>query len=110
MDFSLTLTGGGGSGCVLSGTLNGSGTITAVDVVNSGVGYDTNRVILYREFGGVVTSEIIEYTGLSATTGTANLIGCTRGASGTTAASHSAQIESPDDASTYTLVYFDNYL
>ena len=110
MDFSLTLTGGGGSGCVLSGTLNGSGTITAVDVVNSGVGYDTNRVILYREFGGVVTSEIIEYTGLSATTGTANLIGCTRGAAGTTAASHSAQIESPDDASTYTLVYFDNYL
>ena len=49
MDFSLTLTGGGGSGCVLRGTLNGSGVITAVDVVNvGGSGYDTNRVILYH--------------------------------------------------------------
>ena len=109
-DFSITLTGGGGSGCVLRGTLNGSGTITAVDVENAGVGYDTNRVILYHTSGGVVTSEVIEYTELSAVSGTANLIGCTRGASGTTAVSHSAQIESPDNASTYTLVYFDNFL
>jgi hypothetical protein len=109
-DFSITLTGGGGTGCILRGTINGSGTITAVDVVNSGTGYDTNRVILYHTSGGVVTSEIIEYTELSDTTGTANLLGCTRGASGTTAVSHSAQIESPDNASTYTLVYFDNYL
>ena len=109
-DFSITLTGGGGTGCVLRGTLNASGTITAVDVVNSGTGYDTNRVILYHTSGGVVTSEVIEYTELSSTSGTANLLGCTRGASGTTAVSHSAQIESPDDASTYTLVYFDNFL
>jgi hypothetical protein len=109
-DFSITLTGGGGSGCVLRGTINGSGTITAVDVVNSGTGYDTNRVILYHTSGGVVTSEVIEYTELSAVSGTANLLGCTRGASGTTAVSHSAQIESPDVASTYTLVYFDNFL
>ena len=111
MDFSLTLTGGGGSGCVLRGTLNGSGVITAVDVVNAGTGYDTNRVILYHTTGGVVKSEVIEYTELSASTGTANLLGCTRGAAGTTAVSHSAQIESPsDDANTYTSVYFDNYL
>lgn len=109
-DFSLTLTGGGGSGCVLRGTLNATGTITAVDVVNSGTGYDTNRVILYQTSGGVVTSEVIEYTELSATSGTANLLGCTRGAAGTTAVPHSAQIESPDNASTYTLVYFDNFL
>ena len=109
-DFSITLTGGGGTGCVLRGTLNSSGTITAVDVVNNGTGYDTNRVILYHTSGGVVTSEVIEYTELSSTSGTANLLGCTRGASGTTAVSHSAQIESPDNASTYTLVYFDNYL
>ena len=109
-DFSITLTGGGGTGCVLRGTLNSSGTITAVDVVNSGTGYDTNRVILYHTSGGVVTSEVIEYTELSSTSGTANLLGCTRGASGTTAVSHSAQIESPDNASTYTLVYFDNFL
>ena len=111
MDFSLTLTGGGGSGCVLRGTLNGSGTITAVDVENAGTGYDTNRVILYFESGGVVTSEVIEYTELSATSGSANLLGCTRGAAGTTAVSHSAQIETPtDDPNTYTSVYFDNYL
>ena len=109
-DFSLTLTGGGGSGCVLRGTLNGSGVITAVDVVNNGIGYDTNKVILHHTVGGNVKSEIIEYTELSNTTGTANLLGCTRGAAGTTAVSHSAQIESPDDVSTYTLVYFDNYL
>ena len=110
MDFTITLNGGGGTGCVLRGTLNGSGTITAVDVVNNGTGYDTNRVILHHTVGGNVKSEIIEYTEISATSGTATLRGCTRGAGGTTAVSHSAQIESPDNASTYTLVYFDNYL
>lgn len=111
MDFSLTVTGGGGSGCVLRGTLNGSGTITAVTVENAGTGYDTNRVILYHTTGGVVKSEVIEYTELSATSGPANLLGCTRGAAGTTAVIHSAQIETPtDDANTYTSVYFDNYL
>jgi len=109
-DFSITLSGGGGTGCVLRGTLDGSGTITAVTVENSGIGYDTNRVILHYTSGGVVKSEVIEYTELSATSGTANLLGCTRGVSGTTAVSHNAQIESPDDTSTYTLVYFDNYL
>ena len=103
MDFSLTLTGGGGSGCVLRGTLNNNGAITAVDVENAGTGYDTNRVILYHTAGGVVKSEVIEYTELSASSGTANLLGCTRGAAGTTAVSHSAQIESPsDNAVSYT--------
>ena len=49
---------------------------------------------------------MIEYT-----TVTSNQVdGCTRGVAGTTAVSHSAQIESPDNPSTYTPVYFDNYL
>ena len=110
-DVELTVTGGGGTGCVLRPTLDGNGAFTSVSVENGGVGYDTNRVILYYESGGNVTSEIIEYTDLSATSGTANLLGCTRGAAGTTATSHDAQIETPtDDANTYTSVYFDNYL
>ena len=110
-DVEVTLSGGGGSGCVLRPTLDGNGAFTSVTVENPGIGYDTNRVILYHTSGGTVTSEVIEYTDLSATSGTANLVACTRGASGTTAVSHSAQIETPtDDTSTYTSVYFDNYL
>ena len=65
-DVELTVTGGGGTGCVLRPTLDGNGAFTSVSVENGGVGYDTNRVILYYESGGNVTSEIIEYTDLSA--------------------------------------------
>ena len=97
-ETTIALSGGGGSGCVLEPVIDGSGAFTAVNIKNPGIGYDTFRVI--------INNEIIEYTNVSSN----QIDGCTRGVAGTTAASHSAQIESPDDASTYTLVYFDNYL
>jgi len=97
-ETTIALSGGGGSGCVLEPVIDGSGAFTAVNIKNPGIGYDTFRVI--------IDNEIIEYTTVSSN----QIDGCTRGAAETTAVSHSAQIESPDDASTYTLVYFDNYL
>ena len=97
-ETTIALSGGGGTGCVLEPVIDGSGAFTAVNIKNPGVGYDTFRII--------INNEMIEYT-----TVTSNQIdGCTRGVAGTTAVSHSAQIESPDNPSTYTPVYFDNYL
>lgn len=84
-DISLTLSGGGGSGCVLEPVLDALGTITSVIVNNGGIGYDSFRVI--------IDSEIIEYTDTTST----QLLGCTRGVS---AASHTAS----------TLVYSDNFV
>ena len=97
-ETTIALSGGGGTGCVLEPVIDGSGAFTAVNIKNPGIGYDTFRII--------INNEMIEYT-----TVTSNQVdGCTRGVAGTTAVSHSAQIESPDNPSTYTPVYFDNYL
>ena len=94
-DITIELTGGGGTGCVLEPVLDGSGAFTDVIIRNPGVGYDTNRVIIYNEIGGIVNAEVIEYTYVTST----GIDGCTRGVLGT-ASSHSQ-----DDK-----VYFDNYL
>jgi hypothetical protein len=101
-DLTLELIGGGGTGCVLEPVLNGSGTITDVIIRNPGVGYDTYKVILYYENSGVTKSETIEYTYVNSN----NIDGCTRAVN---AVSHDAKIESPDDVSTYTLVYFEDH-
>lgn len=101
-DLTLELIGGGGTGCVLEPVLDGSGTITDVIIRNSGVGYDTYKVILYYENSGVVKSETIEYTYVNSN----NIDGCTRASN---AVSHDAKIESPDVSSTYTLVYFEDH-
>ena len=61
-DFIVEITGGGGTGCVLEGTLNSGGTITGIIIQNPGVGYDTNKVFFYKEVSGVVNSEGVEYT------------------------------------------------
>jgi len=77
-DTELSLTGGGGSGCVLEATLNSSGTFTAVTVRDGGYGYDNFRVF--------IGNEAIDYTYVNTTT---NVIsGCTRGVAGSTATSH----------------------
>jgi hypothetical protein len=84
-DILLTLSGGGGSGCVLEPVLDALGTITSVIVNNGGIGYDSFRVI--------IDNEIIEYTDITTT----QLLGCTRGVSPT---SHTSS----------TLVYSDNFV
>ena len=94
-DINITLTGGGGTGCVLEPVLNGSGTVTSLTIKNPGVGYDTNRVILYKTVSNVVNAEIVEYT----THSSSGIDGCTRGVLGT------AQAYSAND-----IVYFDNYI
>jgi hypothetical protein len=71
-DAIVTLSGGGGSGCVLELILNSSGTVTAVNVKNSGEGYDTYKAVIANESTNKL--EIIEYTDKSAT----QLLGCTR--------------------------------
>ena len=94
-DINITLTGGGGTGCVLEPVLNGSGTVTSLTIKNPGVGYDTNRVILNKTVSNVVNAEIVEYT----THSSSGIDGCTRGVLGT------AQAYSAND-----IVYFDNYI
>ncbi len=84
-DITLTITGGGGSGCVLEPVMDSFGTITSVIVNNGGIGYDSFRVI--------IDNEVIEYTDTTAT----ELLGCTRGAS-------------PDSHTSTTLVYSDNFV
>ena len=84
--LSLSVNNGGGTGAVLEPTLDGSGTITSITVVNEGVGYDS-----YRAFIG---NECIEYT----TKLSNELKGVTRGVAGTT-----AQTGGTDDK-----VYFAN--
>jgi hypothetical protein len=84
--LSLSVNNGGGTGAVLEPTLDGSGTITSITVVNEGVGYDS-----YRAFIG---NECIEYT----TKLSNELKGVTRGVVGTT-----AQTGATDDK-----VYFAN--
>lgn len=91
----ITVTGGGGSGCVLEPILNNSGQLTGVNIQNAGTGYDSNRVILLNGTDG--KEEIVEYTSISGNT----LKGVTRGVGGTTSTSHNTS---------GTLVYFDNYL
>ena len=86
LDFVLNVNNGGGSGAVLEGVLDVSGTITSISVINPGVGYDS-----YRAFIG---NECIEYTTHNST----ELKGVTRGRVGTT-----AQTASTDDK-----VYFAN--
>ena len=94
-DINITLTGGGGTGCVLEPVLNSSGTVTSITVKNPGVGYDTFRIILRKEVSNVVNAEIVEYT----TVTSSGIEGCTRAVLGT------AQSYSAND-----LVYFDNYI
>ena len=71
-DAVLTVSGGGGSGCVLELTLNSSGTVTAVTVRNSGEGYDTFKAVIANETTNKL--EVIEYTDTNST----QLLGCTR--------------------------------
>ena len=94
-DINITLTGGGGTGCVLEPVLNSSGTVTSITVKNPGTGYDTFRVILYKTVSNVVNAEIVEYTKVTSS----GIEGCTRGVLGT------AQSYSAND-----IVYFDNYI
>lgn len=94
-DITIELTGGGGTGCVLEPVIDAQGSFTDVIIRNPGVGYDTFRVMIYNESGGIVNEEVIEYTYV-----TSNQIdGCTRGVLGT-ASAHNAN----------DIVYFDNYL
>jgi hypothetical protein len=65
-DAEITITGGGGSGCVLETILDSMGRVTSVVVRNSGEGYDVFRVIIDRD--------IIEYTNIVSN----QLVGCTR--------------------------------
>ena len=99
-DAVLSVTGGGGSGCVLELTLDISGSVTGVTVQNGGIGYDSNTVNIYYEDSGNVKYETIEYTDINTTSNT--LLGCTRGANNTTPKSHVVGT-SPN----FTLVYFD---
>ena len=94
-DINITLTGGGGTGCVLEPVLNSSGTVTSITVKNPGTGYETFRVILYKTVSNVVNAEIVEYTKVTSS----GIEGCTRGVLGT------AQSYSAND-----IVYFDNYI
>jgi hypothetical protein len=84
-DVTLTVSGGGGSGCVLSPVLDSMGRLTSITVRNGGEGYDTFKIMIYNE--------IIEYTNIVSN----QLIGCTRGSF---AISHTAN----------TLVYYDKFI
>lgn len=85
-DAILIVTGGGGSGCVLEPIFDAMGSLTSLNIKNSGEGYDTYRVI--------IDTEIIEYTNILTNT---QLVGCTRASS---PASHSQN----------SIVYFDKFL
>jgi hypothetical protein len=89
VDISIDVIGGGGSGCVIEPVLNSSGTITSINLRNSGEGYDSYKVI--------IDSEIIEYTTIDTTQATPRLFGCTRPSNST---SHNQD----------TLVYFDEFI
>ena len=102
----VEVTGGGGSGCVLEPVLNNSGTITDLIVRNPGTGYDTFKVIAYDRTNN--TREVIDYTSVDTSNNT--IKGCTRGVAGTSAVSHAANVENPDNPTTGTMIYFDNYL
>ena len=86
--------------------LNNSGTITDLIVRNPGTGYDTFKVIAYDRTNN--TREVIEYTSVDTSNNT--IKGCTRGVAGTSAVSHTANVENPDNPTTGTMIYFDNYL
>jgi len=89
IDISVDVINGGGSGCVIEPVLNSSGTITSINLRNSGEGYDNYRVI--------IDSEIVEYTTIDTTQAQPRLLGCTRALNAT---SHNQN----------TLVYFDSFI
>ena len=84
-DITLSVSGGGGYGCVLEPVLDSMGSLVQVIVRNGGIGYDSYRVI--------IENEIIEYTNIVSN----QLVGCTRG----TPASAHVQND---------LVYFDKFI
>lgn len=89
LDISIDVVNGGGSGCVIEPVLNSSGTITSINLKNTGEGYDSYNVI--------IDSEIIEYTTIDTTQTQPRLLGCTRATNSTT---HTQN----------TLVYFDSFI
>lgn len=89
LDISINVINGGGSGCVIEPILNSSGTITSINLKNTGEGYDSYNVI--------INSEIIEYTTIDTTQAYPRLMGCTRGSNSTSHVQNS-------------LVYFDSII
>lgn len=89
----IDVIGGGGTGCVLEPVLDAFGSFTDVIIRNTGIGYDTFRVIVYDPNNTDVDAEFIEYTYVTQN----GIEGCTRGSGA-------------ESYNQNTIVYFDNYL